>query len=986
MILKAKIINVILFVLVFCSASSQKYNFVNFTVEDGLIQSQAMHIVQDKNRYLWIGTEGGLCKFDGKKFVKYSSQDGLASNFINKLLCDESGKIWIATKRGISGFNGKNFQQVLYDNKPIGNTNFLCEALNGTIYTLHNLNLGIIQNFNYRKSVIADSGEKITTLYLSPQKNLLAFVYGKGIYRLDKEKWKLTCSAEGEFKEVTIRNIFITSSSDTLLASGRGLLMQKNGKIQNYNPEGNSTAGLNVFCIEQLNSSIWFGTDKGAYKINNGSLTHFNSKNGLTDNNVYFIFKDQENNLWFASDADGIFKFKENNLSFYDKSFGLVNPTIMGVAQTTDGNIYAADYSGNLYKLNSENKIEPLKLENTEVNQSKINTIYADGENNLYIGSLGRKVYKYNIKTGIEVVGEDAEYKLRGSNCFYKDPKGNLLSGNAQGLFVVNKKNKVKKIETLPATFNAIVQGDGNNIIVANTNGVLILNEDYSPSYPKIKGIENNEILCVKYKDGIAWLGSTEHGVFRWDVKANTVKQYNVASGLPSDFIYSMIVRNNNDVWLGTGFGICNLILDNEGEIMNVKNYSRSDGLIGMECNHTSELLAKDSTLWFGTTRGLAHFKLTRTRNEIISPYVILKSVKLFSSVISDSSLCEGFSEWDNIPKNLELSFSQNHLTFELTGIYLSNPEDILFKYKLEGIDKEYTISKNPLINYPALPPGKYTLVVFAITKGGIQSANVVKYDFVINKAFYQEAWFLLVVFAISAGAIGLIIILYLRKKQNEKIFREKVREEEFTKLRQRTAEDFHDEMGNKLTRISVLTDILKSKVSPAEKETVNIVNQIKENTTALYNGSRDIIWSLNSRNDNFFEITEHVKNLGQEIFSETSTDFKFDHNLRPADNIKLKLDYSRNLIMIFKEVYNNILKHSQAHTVNAKIELMDNHEALIMISDNGKGFDSDIEHKGNGLKNIQNRIRRINGTFKINSSVNNGTEIMISLKDIFHI
>jgi signal transduction histidine kinase len=89
---------------------------------------------------------------------------------------------------------------------------------------------------------------------------------------------------------------------------------------------------------------------------------------------------------------------------------------------------------------------------------------------------------------------------------------------------------------------------------------------------------------------------------------------------------------------------------------------------------------------------------------------------------------------------------------------------------------------------------------------------------------------------------------------------------------------------------------------------------------------------------------------------------------------------------MIFKEVYNNILKHSQAHTVKAKIELVDNSEAIILISDNGKGFDSEIEHKGNGLKNIQNRIRRINGTFKINSSVNNGTEIMISLKDIFHI
>jgi signal transduction histidine kinase len=405
-----------------------------------------------------------------------------------------------------------------------------------------------------------------------------------------------------------------------------------------------------------------------------------------------------------------------------------------------------------------------------------------------------------------------------------------------------------------------------------------------------------------------------------------------------------------------------------------------------MECNHTSELLAKDSTLWFGTTKGLAHFKPSGEKEADIKPYVILKSVKLFSSDIKDSSLSTGFSPWYNIPENLILKAKQNHLTFELTGIFLSNPEDILYKYKLEGIDKGYTISNNPVINYPALPPGKYTLVVYAITKGGVESSNSVRYSFEILKAFYQETWFIVLVLFLFVGTVGLIIMLYLRKKQYEKLMREKIREEEFTKLRQRTAEDFHDEMGNKLTRISVLTDILKSKVSSSEKEALNIVSQIKENTTALYNGSRDIIWSLNSKNDNFYEITEHVKNLGHEIFSETQTNFQFDHNIKSSDNIKLKLDYSRNLIMIFKEVYNNILKHSQAHVVNARVELVDNKEAIIMISDNGKGFDSGVEHKGNGLKNMQNRIKRINGTFSINSSVNNGTEIMISLKDIFHI
>lgn len=975
---------IIVFSLLASCLSAQKYNFVNFTVEDGLIQSQAMSIVQDKSNYLWIGTQGGLCKFDGKNFIKYSSQDGLSSNFVSKLLCDAQGRIWITTKKGITIFDGVSFSQVFRKETPLVNNSFLCENKDGKIYALSDLKLGRISGNSFERISITDSSEKVTCLYKTPSGQLLAHVYSKGVYCLVDDKWIRVVTMDPPFQDLGVRNILITSKSDTLLATARGILIVRHGVPEPLKVKEESV-DQNVFCIEQLGSSLWFGTDKGAFKIENDNLIHFNSKNGLTDNNVYSIYKDKENNLWLASDADGIFKFKENNFSFYDKSFGLVNPTIMGVSQTSDGTIYAADYSGNLYKINANNVIEPIRLNDPELNGTKINTIYADHKNNLYIGTVGKKIYCYNPKSGLRAVVEDPEYTLRGSNCFLEDNNGNLITGNASGLFVVYPDHKIKKIETPQATFNAIVQAEADKILVANTNGVLFLDKSYKVSYAGLKEIESNEILCLKYKDGIAWLGSTEHGMFRWDMKTNSVKQYNVSKGLPSDFIYSMIVRNNNDVWLGTGFGICNLILDNEGGIVEVKNYSRADGLIGMECNHTSELLARDSTLWFGTTKGLAHFNPLKARNEIISPFVVLKSVKLFSSPITDSLLCSGFSTWYHIPQQLRLSHQQNHLTFELSGIYLSNPEDILFKYKLEGIDKEYTISNNPVINYPALPPGKYTLVVYAITKGGVLSSNAVKYEFEIKKAFYQEVWFLLLVFLVIAGTTGLAIILYLRKKQNEKLFREKVREEEFTKLRQRTAEDFHDEMGNKLTRISILTDILKSKVSNAEKETLNIVNQIKENTTALYNGSRDIIWSLNSKNDNFYEITEHVKNLGHEIFSETPTNFKFDHNLQGGDNIKLKLDYSRNLIMIFKEVYNNILKHSQALAVNARVELVDNKEAIIMISDNGRGFDASKEHKGNGLKNIQNRIKRINGTFTINSSTNNGTEIVISLKDIFH-
>ena len=190
--------------------------------------------------------------------------------------------------------------------------------------------------------------------------------------------------------------------------------------------------------------------------------------------------------------------------------------------------------------------------------------------------------------------------------------------------------------------------------------------------------------------------------------------------------------------------------------------------------------------------------------------------------------------------------------------------------------------------------------------------------------------------------------------------------------------------MGNRLTRISVLTDILKSKLVSQESEATKLVGQIKENTAALYNGSRDIIWSLNSQNDGIYQIAEHIKEIGDELFHDTVIDFECTHNIKAGNPLKLKLDYSRNLIMVFKEVYSNILKHSKATKVEIFIEILNNKDIEIKIHDNGEGFDSQIVQKGNGIKNIKNRAGRMNGELSLNSLPNKGTEINISLKNIF--
>src|SRR5690606_35267759 len=137
-----------------------------------------------------------------------------------------------------------------------------------------------------------------------------------------------------------------------------------------------------------------------------------------------------------------------------------------------------------------------------------------------------------------------------------------------------------------------------------------------------------------------------------------------------------------------------------------------------------------------------------------------------------------------------------------------------------------------------------------------------------------------------------------------------------------RTAEDFHDEVGNKLTRINVLSNILKTKISNPAPDLFRIIEQIQENTAQLYSSTRDILWSLQPSNSNLYEILHRIRDVGVELFQDTDIEFSFSGADERMKRYRLPLDVSRNLIMIFKEALNNCLKYANATQVYMEVSL----------------------------------------------------------------
>jgi signal transduction histidine kinase len=296
-------------------------------------------------------------------------------------------------------------------------------------------------------------------------------------------------------------------------------------------------------------------------------------------------------------------------------------------------------------------------------------------------------------------------------------------------------------------------------------------------------------------------------------------------------------------------------------------------------------------------------------------------------------------------------------------------------------MEKTYSaLTANHFVVYPALPPGHYIFHARAFMEGVGFSKDNVNFSFDIKAAFYQTLYFKFLMLVLVMGIILWVQWLRMRSREMRNRQIEEVKREENIKVRQTASEDFHDEVGNSLTRIQVLTDVLHTKLGTGHEEEKRLIGQIKENVSGLYQGTRDILWALNPESDVVKEIGHRLESLGIDVFQDTGICFSYENGLGESENLKLPGNYNRNIMMIFKEAMSNSLKHAQARHVKLKIQKTEVPEIIIRLCDDGLGFNPLFIKKGHGFQNMQKRANRIKSVFFIDSSPGKGARYELKI------
>ncbi|WP_298348606.1 sensor histidine kinase [Runella sp.] len=202
---------------------------------------------------------------------------------------------------------------------------------------------------------------------------------------------------------------------------------------------------------------------------------------------------------------------------------------------------------------------------------------------------------------------------------------------------------------------------------------------------------------------------------------------------------------------------------------------------------------------------------------------------------------------------------------------------------------------------------------------------------------------------------------------------------EEKQKLRNKIAEDLHDEVGSTLSSISILSNIAQKNLQQNQWEkTETIINKISRDSRTTLDAMDDIIWSVNPDNDSLRLVILRLKEFANPLLEAQEIECVFKI---PTDtvNVVVGMIPRRNLYLIAKEAINNAAKYAQASKVTVEIQKQNN-ELILNVEDNGKGFDTEAPSSRNGLKNMEKRAKEIAGTLTINSVIDKGTAVRLQL------
>ena len=969
------------------------------SIEEGLSEGSVYAIHQDKKGFIWIGTHGGLNRYDGYGFRVFQympfDSSSLGDNSVFFLKEDPAtGRFWIGGSSCLNEFDPETFSNTRYRyiNKQL-------EFSDGVFVSKNEILLACeydVLLFNtqtktfFQIPVYDESGQPAQIARVentaADRKGNFMIMCKTGVFFYDPLtktcKRKTTTSPDfSPFYQYEVFNLLQDKKGFYWIATNKEGLIRfepATQKIVRLSLPGhlkNQSLRFDVVA-EDKDGNIWAGSSNGLFKIEPQTMdaeyfsTVVNKAVSLSHPEINAILEDRNHFLWIGTVGGGINKMIPQNTGFKnlliakDSSGNKTGTYIMGLQQ-----------SGlDIWFINIWDQVGKIYMQTGQVTMLE-KPVLPPGYSWYSEGSIQK-----NKSNDIVILNGENAYEIA------QNTAGNISVNTkpAPGIFYVHQARNFHTYYMAKATVsNTFCRNDtiyGNqffydakddttgNIWIGTSKGLLKLNTitneiiQYRHEDFNINSISSDYIYALEIDNTNQniWMAAYHGGLCSYNLQSGKFRHYSKEDGLADNIAYSLEKDNYGNLWFSTNAGISTY--DISKNIF--RNYGKADGLLNNEFDRRASFKNPEGWIFFGGVFGIDYFHPDSIRKDNTVPNLAFTNFRVFDHdyVAANRSV---------IPL-IELNYSDRYIAVEFAALSYNDLQNIQYAYRLDSDRDWIKLGNQHVLSFSDLEAGEHHLYIRSTGGAGAWLNNAISCTILIHPPWWQTMWFRLMAGILIIGVLIIVTRFYYQQKlEKQKSILEKKQAVE--KERTRIATDMHDDLGAGLSRIKFLSETIGIKKQLQQPIDEDII-KIKEYSHEMIDKMGEIVWALNEKNDTLSDLLAYARSYTVEYLSQNGIACSISApEFFPSDFVTG--EFRRNIFLTLKEALHNVVKHSQASAVFIKLSV--NNGLAIEIHDNGIGFDkTNIRIFSNGITNMKKRMAEIKGEFRISNE--QGTLIKI--------
>jgi ligand-binding sensor domain-containing protein/signal transduction histidine kinase len=949
-----------------------RYSHAVWQDRDGLPENTIQAIVQTRDGYLWLGTEVGLARFDGARFTVFDKQNtpGLKNSNVTALLEARDGALWIGTRGGgVTRLAGGAFTtwteaEGLADNS----VRALGEDRQGGVWVGTNDGLsrfagGKLTNFGVAEGLPADGIRAV----LCDRRGRLWVGTTSGLARLEGGRFVAYAARDGMPAAIVRALCEDISGAVWVGMQEAGLARFADGRLQTFTTRDGLPSDSVRSLFADRDGGVWVGTFGGGLgRYSGGRFDRFTSAQGLGSDIVRSLYEDREGSVWAGTEGGGVSRFTLGKATTWTTRDGLSHDFIRAVRQDAGGALWVGTEGGGINILR-DGRVTTLTTRDGLLSDF-VASVCEDSRGRVWVGTMGglhcfeggRLTRRYTRRDGLPGQIVYAVTESRDGGLWLGTPSG-LARLGAGGMETFTLRDGLPH-----ANVRALFEDRAGRLWIATRERGLARRDGdriapvLSPAMPP--GVHVTSFH--EDADGVLWLGSN-NGLLRFE--NGTFVSLTTRDGLFHDNILQVLEDRHGNLWLASSSGVFYVSRRELNDAaakriarVNSVSFTAADGMKSAECSSDAQpagWLARDGRLWFPTVKGLVEIDPAAVRRNELPPPVHVERVVADGRAVNPG----GF---------FRLPAGTEDVEFHYAGLSFVAPERVRFKYRLEGLEEDWTeAGARRAAFYTNLAPGRYRFRVIAANNDGVWNEAGAGVEFYLEPRFHQTLWFYL----LCAGALGLVVwgLLRVRVRRIRREF------EAVAAERNRIAREWHDTLVAGFAAIAWQLEALAARIPASAGVAHGQLEVARKMVKHSLTEARRALWDLRSNAAENGNLAATLYDTSQRLVAgkPLELDFKVD-----GEAAKLPGDVETNLLRIGQEAVSNAASHAGARRVEVRLSFGPQ-EVRLQVSDDGCGFDPGRQTANGGhfgLTGMRERALKFGGEFALDSRPGAGTEVVV--------